>query len=100
MTQTSGKTGPEVGVGGGRGAPEGVWRRGDVSFPFPGCGGPDLRKTWPASSSSSHLVIIRNGRQVGAGSASRLIWGCELGFPRHMTLFLNLALVPVDPPKS
>lgn len=44
MTQTSGKTGPVVGVRvEEEGLQGGLWGRGDVSSPFPGSGGPELR---------------------------------------------------------
>lgn len=43
----------------------------------------------------------REGRQAGAGGVCRTMGvGCQLDFPRRVTLFPNLALLPADPRES
>lgn len=107
MTQTSGKTGPGVGVGRekrGSGGPSGGGVTSHPSFQAVEAQISEdegRREDGGQDSKLSHLIsIIRNGGQGGAGSAIRVIWGCKLDFSRHVTLSLNLAVLPADPRES
>lgn len=105
MTQTSGKTGPGVGVGRGKRGSRGPVGEGRRLIPLSRQWRPRSQGEDQAESSVIPSVIIRSL----LGTAGKVepvvpwgggIWGCKLDFPRHVTLSLNLALLPADPRES
>lgn len=72
MTQTSGKTGPRVGEGGGRGLQRACGEGGGVSSPVSGGGGPEPQGT----QQNPHQSLSGMAGLPGAGSTKqRDEWG-------------------------